>query len=189
MKPTSSDLTGKLLIAMPGMDDPRFEQSVIYICQHSDEGALGLVVNKPALELKFPDLLRQMGLSAPEGMRDIRVHFGGPVEMGRGFVLHSADYESGGGRLRVDDKTAMTATINVLEDIAEGRGPRQSMLALGYCGWGPGQLEGEFARNGWLTCDPRDDILFGRANEFKWTAALKIMGIDPLMLSSVQGRA
>jgi len=184
-----SNLTGKLLIAMPGMSDPRFDKSVVYMCQHGAEGALGLIVNKPATDLRFADLLSQMGIVPGPGMKEIRVHFGGPVERGRGFVLHSTDYDAGAGTLKVDDQTAMTATLDVLQDIAQGQGPRQSMLALGYAGWGPGQLETELAQNGWLCSDARDDILFGRANEFKWTAALKLLGIDPLHLSSTSGRA
>jgi putative transcriptional regulator len=189
MKATSHELTGKLLIAMPGMGDPRFEYSVIYMCAHSDDGAMGLIVNKPAPEVRFSDLLEQLGISADPGLRDIRVHFGGPVENGRGFVLHSAEYASGKGTLRVDENRSMTATLDVLEDIARGRGPAASMLALGYAGWGPGQLEAEIACNGWLTCDPRDEIVFGRANEHKWKAALKVLGIDPLTLSAQSGRA
>jgi putative transcriptional regulator len=189
MRAESSNLVGKLLIAMPGMGDPRFEHSVIYMCAHSDQGAMGLIVNKPATDVRFADLLRQLRVKVAPGLRDIRVHFGGPVEHGRGFVLHSADYGPGEGTLKVDDQTSMTATLNVLEDIAQGKGPSASMLALGYSGWGPGQLEGEIARNGWLSCEARDDILFGRANEHKWTAALKVLGIDPITLSSQAGRA
>ncbi|RYG90426.1 YqgE/AlgH family protein [Loktanella sp. IMCC34160] len=189
MKPFSSDLTGKLLIAMPGMGDPRFEHSVVYMCAHSDDGAMGLIVNKPAPEIRFSDLLDQLGISRGDGARDIRVHFGGPVEHGRGFVLHSSEYRSDVGTLEVDEETSMSATMDVLEDMANGKGPNASMLALGYSGWGPGQLEGEIADNGWLTCDPRPDILFGRADEHKWSAAFKILGIDPLLLSAQSGRA
>jgi putative transcriptional regulator len=168
-EPTS--LRGKLLIAMPAMADPRFAHSVIYICVHSPMGAMGLIVNKPAPEVHMADLLEQLGITPQPGMRDIRVHFGGPVEQSRGFVLHSADYAAGDATLRVDESTAMTATLPVLELIAQG------------------QLEGEIARNGWLSCAPRSDIVFGRANEHKWTAALKSMGVDPLGLSPTSGRA
>jgi putative transcriptional regulator len=189
MKQVSSDFTGKMLIAMPGMGDPRFEHSVVYLCAHSDDGAMGLIVNKPATDIRFADLLEQLGIPVGAGLRDIRVHFGGPVEHGRGFVLHSADYEAETGTMKVDDAVSMTATTEVLEQIAKGDGPAASMLALGYAGWGPGQLEDEIAANGWLTCDARPDILFGRANEHKWTAALKTMGIDPLILSASAGRA
>ncbi|KPP84014.1 MAG: putative transcriptional regulator [Rhodobacteraceae bacterium HLUCCA08] len=185
----ATDLTGQLLIAMPGMGDPRFDHSVVYLCAHSDEGAMGLIVNKPTPDVRFADLLEQLSIPIGDDARDIRVHYGGPVESGRGFVLHSGDYESGNGTMRVTDRVALTATLDVLEDLAQGDGPERSLLALGYSGWGPGQLEDEFQRNGWLTCDARDDILFGRANEHKWTAALKVLGIDPLLLSAEGGRA
>ena len=185
----STNLSGKLLIAMPDMGDPRFEHAVIYMCAHSDEGAIGLIVNKPAPDIRFRDLLSQLDIPSGDSVRDIRVHFGGPVEHGRGFVLHSSDYASETGTLEVDDQTSMTATTDVLRDLASGGGPSMSLLALGYAGWGPGQLEAEIAHNGWLTCDSKDDILFGRAHELKWTAALKQLGIDPITLSSTAGHA
>lgn len=184
-----ASLTGKLLIAMPGMDDPRFAHSVIYMCAHSEDGGMGIIVNKPQLEIQFSDLLDQLGIDKSPNVRDIRVHFGGPVDHARGFVLHSSDYTAAAGTLNVDARISMSATLDVIEDIANGYGPDASMLALGYAGWGPGQLEREIAHNGWLTCSPRDDIVFGRANEHKWTAALKHMGIDPIMLSGTAGRA
>ena len=189
MQPTDANLLGKLLIAMPDMGDPRFEHSVIYICAHSKEGAMGLIVNKPQSKLRFSKLLEQLDISADGDVKDVRIHYGGPVEMARGFVVHTSDYRSEMGTLDVDGRIGMTATIDVLEDIAKGDGPATSMLALGYAGWGAGQLEGEIKRNGWLTCDPTDAIVFGRANEHKWTAALKILGVDPLMLSSTAGHA
>ncbi len=189
MKPTDSNLCGKLLIAMPDMGDPRFAHSVVYMCAHSEDGAMGLIVNKPQTEIRFSALLEQLGIDRAPGARDIRVHFGGPVEMARGFVLHTLDYRSETGTLDVDDGIGMTATLDVLEDLARGKGPDTSMLALGYAGWGPGQLEDEIARNGWLSCDARSDIIFGRANEHKWTAALKVLGVDPVLLSSTAGRA
>ena len=184
-----TNLTGKLLIAMPAMDDPRFAHSVIYMCSHSDDGGMGLIVNKPQIDLQFSDLLDQMGINKAPGVRDIRVHFGGPVDQTRGFVLHSNDYAAATGTLAVADEISMSATLDVIEDIASGTGPDTSLLALGYAGWAPGQLESEIAHNGWLTCDARSDIVFGRANEHKWTAALKHMGINPLMLSGTAGRA
>jgi putative transcriptional regulator len=189
MQPTDANLLGKLLIAMPEMGDPRFEHSVIYICAHSKEGAMGLIVNKPQSKLRFSKLLEQLDISADGDVKDVCIHYGGPVEMARGFVVHTSDYRSEMGTLDVDGRIGMTATIDVLEDIAKGDGPATSMLALGYAGWGAGQLEGEIMRNGWLTCDPTDAIVFGRANEHKWTAALKILGVDPLMLSSTAGHA
>ncbi len=189
MKPQPADLTGKLLIAMPGMGDPRFARSVIYMCAHSPEGSMGLIVNKPTPEVRFAELLDQLGIKPGPGLRDIRVHFGGPVEGGRGFVLHSADYAGGPATLHVDADVSLTATLDVLEEIAAGGGPASSMLALGYAGWGPGQIESEIAQNGWLTCDSRHDILFGRAHEHKWAAALRTLGIDPVSLSPTAGRA
>ncbi len=187
MSPTN--LTGKLLIAMPVMGDDRFARSVVYICAHSDDGVMGLIVNKPSPEIRFLNLLEQLDIPMGTNARKIRVHIGGPVERARGFVLHSADYTSEGGTMQVDDKFAMTATMDVIEEIAQGSGPASAMMALGYAGWGPGQLESEIARNGWLTSEADDEIVFGRANDFKWTAALKNIGVDPLLLSETSGRA
>ncbi len=183
------DLSGKLLVAMPGMGDPRFEKSVIFVCAHSDDGAMGLVVNKPAPEVRFADLLDQLNITQRANGADIRVHFGGPVEHGRGFVLHSADYSANGTTLQVDDRIGMTGTLDILEDIARGMGPARSILALGYAGWGPGQLESEILQNGWLTCDAPLDLVFSPDNGAKWEGALRTLGIDPLTLSSVAGRA
>lgn len=184
------DLSGKLLIAMPGMGDPRFEKSVVYLCAHSPEGAMGLIVNKPSPDLSFDDLLEQLGIPRGDGGRDIRVHFGGPVEHGRGFVLHSSDYRSNRATtLQVDDRFGLTATLDILEDMARGTGPHDSLLALGYSGWGPGQLEHEISQNGWLTCDANPRIVFGRENGCKWSEALNVLGIDPMMLSGAAGRA
>jgi putative transcriptional regulator len=174
---------------MPSMGDPRFSRSVIYICAHSGDGAMGLIVNKPAPDVRLGDLLGHLGIATRGNLPDIRVHIGGPVEHARGFVLHSSDFESPQGTMKVDDDISMSATLDVLERIAAGTGPRRSMLALGYAGWGPGQLESEFGQNGWLTADACPDLLFGRANEFKWAAALKSIGVDPLALSSQAGRA
>jgi putative transcriptional regulator len=181
-------LTGKLLIAMPGMGDPRFERSVILICAHSGTEAMGLIVNKPATGLTFRELLTQLKITPGAGA-DMPVHLGGPVEHGRGFVLHSADYTSNGATLQVPGGFALTATLDVLEDVARGLGPARAILALGYSGWGPGQLEREIAQNGWLTCDAHADLVFGGDAGGKWEAALRSMGIDPLTLSAVAGRA
>lgn len=189
MDPLGSQLTGHILIAMPGMGDPRFVQSVIYMCAHSPEGAMGLIVNKPAPDMRLAPLLDELGIPHGSKLPDVRVHVGGPVEHGRGFVLHSRDVPGGEGTLKIDDDIAMTATRDILERIAEGRGPKSSLLALVYAGWGPGQLEDELARNGWLTGAARSDLIFGRANEHKWTAALRSIGVDPLSLSSQVGRA
>lgn len=182
-------LDGKLLIAMPGMGDPRFEKAVIFMCAHSDDGALGLIINRPALDLEFAALLDQLDIDTGPIKRDIRVHLGGPVEHGRGFVLHSDDYESENSTLNVTGGFGMTATLDVLEDLARGDGPASALLALGYSGWGPGQLESEILSNGWLTCDAPANIVFGTNDDDKWTAALQSMGVDARMLSSEAGRA
>lgn len=189
MNVSDSTLVGKLLIAMPEMSDPRFANTVIYMGAHSEEGGMGLIVNKPQPEIRFAKLLKQMDIAAAPGARDVRVHYGGPVDSQRGFVLHSNDYASDNGTLDVDDDYRMTATLDVLEDLAKGEGPSVSMMALGYAGWGPGQLEYEIGQNGWLTCAPSDEILFGANNTGKWTAALKSLGVDPLLLSATAGRA
>ncbi|MDW4550552.1 YqgE/AlgH family protein [Defluviimonas sp. D31] len=183
------NLSGKLLIAMPGMGDPRFDHSVVFICAHSDDGAMGLIVNKPARDLSFDQLQEQLGITRTDRSKAIRVHFGGPVEHARGFVLHSADYGGEGTTLQVDDQFGMTATLDILEAIAQGRGPSESILALGYAGWGPGQLEGEILSNGWLTCDANPDLVFSDQDDGKWTRALKTLGVDPLTLSSAAGHA
>lgn len=186
----SSDLTGKLLIAMPGMGDPRFEKSVVLLCAHSPEGTMGLIVNKPVPEVGFADLLRQLKVPGADTAQDgIRVHFGGPVEHGRGFVLHTADYRANASTLRVPGGFGMTATLDVLEHIAAGTGPSRAFLALGYSGWGPGQLEDEILRNGWLTADADPDLVFAADNGGKWGQALKSLGIDALTLSAEAGRA
>lgn len=183
------ELAGKLLIAMPGMGDPRFEHSVIFLCAHSDDGAMGLIVNKPVDDLQFGQLLRQLGIEPGPEARDIRIHIGGPVENGRGFVLHTADYGTKGSTLQVDSRFGMTATLEVLQALADGGGPERSFLALGYAGWGPGQLEREILANGWLTCDANEDLVFSAANPRKWQEALRSLGVDPLTLSAAAGRA
>jgi len=184
-----TDLTGKLLIAMPGMDDPRFAGGVIFLCAHSPEGAMGVIVNKRIDQLRFADMLEQIGVDAPMPP-DVPVCYGGPVEMGRGFVIHSADYD-GNARdmLRIDDQFAMTTTTDVLEEMGRGSGPAQALMVLGYAGWGPEQLEDEIGRNGWLTCDATPDLVFGTDMAIKWEAALASLGVNPLMLSEQAGHA
>lgn len=184
------DLSGKFLIAMPGMGDARFDRSVILICAHSDEGAMGLIVNKPARDLSFAGLLDQLGIPrGPQG-RDIRVHFGGPVERGRGFVLHSPDYHAErGGTMQIAGHYGMTATQDILTALAQGEGPGAALLALGYSGWGPGQLEAEIARNDWLTAEAEPGLVFSADDSAKWTGALRQLGIDPITLSPSAGRA
>ena len=183
------DLGGKVLVAMPGMGDERFARSVILICAHSDEGAMGLIINHPARDVDFRGLLEQLDIAtAPEG-RCIRVHFGGPVERGRGFVLHSTDYSGGSATLNIPGGLAMTATLDVLEALAKGEGPARALLALGYSGWGPGQLEGEIRRNDWIVADAPADLLFSPDDGGKWAAVLRGAGIDPVSLSGTAGRA
>ena len=183
------DLAGKLMVAMPAMGDERFARSVILICAHTDEGAMGLIINKPVPDFSFADLLGQLNIGRRAQGRDIRVHFGGPVERGRGFVLHSNDYAGGSATTQVQGGFGMTATIDVLEALAKGNGPRHALLALGYAGWGPGQLEAEIARNDWLVADPAEDLVFSDLDSGKWAGALKGMGIDPISLSPHAGRA
>jgi putative transcriptional regulator len=184
-----SFLAGQFLIAMPGMGDQRFERSVIFVCAHSADGAMGLIVNKPASDLRFSDLLEQLRIPAGADLPETRVHFGGPVEHGRGFVLHSGEYHVDGSSLRVNDDFAMTATVEILRDIAKGQGPRRALLALGYSGWGPGQLEGEIQANGWLTAPADSELVFGTADVGKWSEALRSIAIDPRLLSAEGGRA
>ena len=183
------DLTGKLLIAMPAMGDPRFAGSVVFLCAHSAEGAMGLIVNKPTADPGLRALLEQVSVPVAPGMRDRPVHFGGPVETVRGFVLHSADYISRINGLRIDERFGMTATLDVLEDLAAGRGPAQAIVALGYAGWGAGQLEAEIAQNGWLTCDATPELVFATPDAGKWEAALRGLGVEALALSPAAGRA
>lgn len=183
------NLCGKLLIAMPGMSDPRFEKSVVYICAHSDDGAMGLIINKPMPGVTLADLLKQLSIEDAQGSTAVPVYFGGPVETGRGFVLHSAEYKSDDNTLAVDEQFAMTATRDVLTAIAAGVGPAATLLALGYAGWGAGQIEGEIQQNGWLSCDATPEVVFDVPVGEKWLAALKLLGVDALMLSATAGRA
>ena len=185
---SSEFMVGQLLVAMPGMEDPRFAQTVIYICAHSPDGAMGLVVNKALDDMTLPALLTHVGIDAKVAEPSTRVHFGGPVESGRGFILHSVDYLQD-STLVVDDDVALTATVDILEAIAEGTGPRRTLLALGYAGWAAGQLDGEIKANGWLQVAPDEALLFDGDLDSKWLRALRKLGIDPAMLSSVAGSA
>lgn len=187
-------LDGQMLIAMPGIGDSRFERSLIFLCAHSDSGAMGLIVNKVAPLMFFSDIISQLnipGLEDPERMPpdllSLQVLFGGPVEQNRGFVLHSRDYFSPGASLAISDDIALTATVEILEAIARGNGPRRMMMALGYSGWVAGQLEDEISRNGWLNCEADEDLLFGTEQDLKYTKALNKLGVDPSMLSSEAG--
>jgi len=189
-------LDGQLLIAMPVMGDPRFERSVIYLCAHSSEGAMGIMVNRPAGSIDFPELLVQLNIISKsdqirlagnaEGMK---VLSGGPVDKGRGFVLHTSDFYIAKATLPIADGICLTATIDILKAIAKGEGPKHAILALGYAGWGPGQLENEIQENGWLHCDADADLVFGDELEDKYARALRKIGIDPGMLSNEAGHA
>jgi len=176
-------LTGQLLVAMPQMGDPRFERTVIYLCAHTAEGAMGLVVNRALENVRLPDLLRQLGIPDLGHSEAIRVHFGGPVETGQGFILHSADYVQD-ATLMVGGGVGLTATLDILKDIARGTGPNRSLLALGYAGWGAGQLESEIQANGWLTAPSDESLLFDHDLETKWERALAKIGVDIRLLSS-----
>lgn len=188
VRATLSSLAGNLLVAMPGMRDPRFAKSVIYMCAHSGEGAMGLVVNQALESLTFPDLLEQLGIESGGLREPIKVHFGGPVESGRGFVLHSVDYVRE-TTLVVDGDIALTATVDILKAIAQGTGPVRCLLALGYAGWGPGQLDSEIKANGWLHVASDNDLVFGPNLGSKWERAMGKLGIDPRMLSGDAGHA
>jgi len=181
-------LGGQLLAAMPTIGDPRFERTLIYVCAHNEEGAMGLVLNRLVDSIDFPDLLTQLGIDFGGFGEEIRIHFGGPVETTRGFVLHSADYLQESS-LRVDDKVALTATIDILRDMAAGKGPRRSLLALGYAGWGAGQLDREIQQNGWLTLESDESLVFGTPVEDKWDRAMAKLGLDISKLSTLSGRA
>ena len=181
-------LTGQLLVAMPQMRDPRFTRSVIYMCAHNAEGAMGLVINRLVGSITFPDMLEQLGIAAGEHGRQIKVHFGGPVDAGRGFVLHSDEYRHE-GTVAVVDGMALTATIDILKDIAGGQGPRRCLLALGYAGWGAGQLDAEIQANGWLTVPADADLVFEGDLDGKWERALGKIGVTRTQLSGEAGHA
>ncbi len=181
-------LAGMLLVAMPGMQDPRFARSVIYLCAHSEEGAMGLVVNQVAGEVSFPAVIGQLGIEPEASCEDKPVHVGGPVQPSRGFVLHSPDYVQD-GTMVIDERFALTATVDVLRAIAAGEGPARSVLALGYAGWDAGQLDAEIHGNGWMLAPADPEIVFDEDNESKWLRAMRKIGVDPLLLSSTAGHA
>ena len=189
-------LDGQMLIAMPAMNDERFSRAVIYVCAHSTEGAMGIIVNHPAANIKFPDLLVQLEvipaaerIQLPNRAEDVKVLKGGPVETGRGFVLHSADFFIENSTLPIDEGICLTATLDILKAIARGNGPASAILALGYAGWAPGQLEQEIQQNGWLHCAADPELIFGADTDTKYEKALRKIGIDLGMLSSEAGHA
>ncbi len=181
-------LGGQLLIATPSMQNPHFAGCIICVCAHSEEGAMGLVLNRPMEGLSFDDLLKQLDLAPVPAQRSIRLHQGGPVEGGRGFVLHTNDWSSEGS-LQVGGDLALTASVDILKAIASGGGPRLGLLALGYAGWGPGQLESEIEANAWLSVSPDEALLFGDAHDAKWRQAFAKLRVDPLLLSVAAGHA
>lgn len=185
----ADDLAGKLLIAMPGIADPRFERAVVLVCEQSEEGTMGLIINKLAEDISLDDLADQLDLGAVDETASQVVHFGGPVEMGRGFVLHSDEYVSGVSSHEIIAGVRLSTSVDVLEDIAKGTGPRRALLALGYAGWGAGQLEAEIRQNGWLIAPAEAGFVFGGSGDGKWVAALRKIGVDPLLLSSDAGHA
>jgi putative transcriptional regulator len=194
--PARGYLDGQMLIAMPAMSDERFARTVIYVCAHSTEGAMGIIVNQPAQNIKFPDLLVQLEvipaterIQLPTQAEDVKVLKGGPVETGRGFVLHSADFFIENSTLPIDEGICLTATLDILKAIARGNGPENAILALGYAGWAPGQLEEEIQQNGWLHCDADAELIFGSDVGGKYEKALRKIGIDLGMLSSEAGHA
>src|SRR5918994_4209918 len=189
-------LDGQLLVAMPGMGDERFSRTVIYVCAHSPEGAMGIVVNKPAADLSMPDLLVQLDIipetdliRLPRRVGRMQVLMGGPVETSRGFVLHSPDFYIDQSTLPIDDSVCLTATIDILRAIARGEGPENAVLALGYAGWSAGQLETEIQQNGWLNCPADAELIFGASVDTRYELALRRIGIDPAMLSTEAGHA
>ena len=189
-------LDGQMLIAMPGMMDERFQRTVIYVCAHSAEGAMGIVLNKPASDLSFPDLLVQLdvipekdAIRLPRRVERMNVLIGGPVETSRGFVLHTPDFFIEQSTLPIDDGICLTATVDILRAIAKGKGPESAVLALGYAGWSAGQLESEIQQNGWLSCEPDPNLIFEASLDVKYDLALRKIGVDLGMLSTQAGHA
>lgn len=184
-----ANLSGRLLIAMPSMGDPRFERTVIYVCSHGPQGAMGLVVNRRAEGVSYADLMGQLEIALGPDAQRAEVRQGGPVEVGRGFVLHSADFHLDDATLRVDGAISLTATLDVLRALAAGEGPRRSLIALGYSGWAPNQLEAELRSNGWLVAEADEDLLFSTDDAAKWGRALAKLGVSPSTLSATGGTA
>ncbi|MXQ13662.1 YqgE/AlgH family protein [Microvirga makkahensis] len=189
-------LDGQLLVAMPGMMDERFARAVIYVCAHSSEGAMGIILNRPAANVNMSDLLVQLEIvpeleriHLPEKVGRMQVLMGGPVETSRGFVLHSPDFHIAQSTLPIDDGVCLTATIDILRAIAQGRGPQNAVLALGYAGWGAGQLELELQANGWLNCPADAELIFSAPADIRYEMALRRIGIEPAMLSMQAGHA
>ncbi len=189
-------LDGQLLIAMPTMTDKRFARSVIYMCLHNEDGAMGLIINQRAEKVPFSHLLRELGVitessedEVPANVLDRSIQIGGPVKPEHGFVLHTPEYSTSGSTVEIDTSIRLTNTVDILKAIARGRGPERSMIALGYSGWAPGQLESEIQANGWLSCPADPDIVFDPDLELKYDRALAKLGVDVSHLVSYAGRA
>lgn len=181
-------LTGKCLVSMPHMEDERFADTLIYICSHSKEGAMGFVVNKKIKEFSFADLANQLPISTTHPVEPIDLHQGGPLEKIRGFVLHTTDYIKP-DTVVIDDKMAVSSSIDIITDIAFGMGPKENLIALGYASWAPQQLENEIRSNSWLVTDPTPELVFRTKDEEKWQKAIESLGIDLNRLSSRAGHA
>ena len=173
---------------MPGMGDERFARAVIFVCAHGDEGAMGIVVNRPTPDMKLKDLAAHLEVEISDP-RDLPIHMGGPVEPGRGFVLHSDDWDGEVSTTAAGPGFALTSTRDAIEALAAGGGPDRALMALGYSGWGEGQLEGELAQGAWLTAPATADLVFGARDAEKWNAAIRSLGVDPVSLSAQTGRA
>jgi len=184
-----TNLTGKFLCALPGMGDPRFEKSVIYICSHTPDGAMGLIINKAKDGVVISDLLDQVGINGDITVADTAVLDGGPVDIDRGFVLHTADYYNSGTSMRISETLALTTTRDILEALTSKEAPDLAILAVGYSGWGGGQLEQEIAHNAWLVVDGKESLIFDERLDGKWGKALSYLGVTPDMLSHFGGRA
>ena len=189
-------LDGQILIAMPGMEDSRFARSVVFMCAHSDDGAMGIILNQLAPQMSFSELLIQLDIvggpseiERNDSIKQMRVHHGGPVEPGRGFVLHSGDFLIQNATLPIDDAFSLTTTLEILKAIADGRGPEKAIFALGYSGWAPGQLESEIQANGWLNCAADPSLVFDTEIDTKYERAMKKLGIDVAKLSRSAGHA
>ncbi len=182
------NLTGQLLVSMPSLEDERFFKTVIYMCAHSKEGAMGIIINKKIDYDLYPDLLKQLGIDKPLENKKLFLRYGGPVESGRGFVLHSDEFIRK-ETLTIDKGIALTSTAEFFEDLSKGSGPKNSILALGYAGWEPGQLEDEIQSNSWMTISANSSFLFDDEVSNKWSQAYNLLGVDPNKLSYHSGRA
>ena len=182
------NLTGQIIVSMPSLEDERFYKTVIYICAHSSEGSMGIIINKKIDYDLYPDLLQQLGIDKPLNNKKLFIRYGGPVESGRGFVLHSDDMVIK-ETLNIDKGVALTSTAEFFDDLSKGKGPKNCILALGYAGWQPGQLESEIMRNSWMSLSVDNSFLFDDEVSRKWSQAYKLMGIDPNSLSFESGQA